>query len=321
MDKNTMRYFLKVGVIALAGIFMIVVAFFIFQKIFLPLGPSSFSPGGMTNKMGTAYPDMMSSSEPMMSDDFGGMQRIEDFSEISSENSPVVPTEAQDQKIIKEGSLNIRVGDADSAVNEIRGVVEYHGGTIFSVNLYENTQGVKSGVVVIKVPVEKFEAAMIGVKEKASFVLQETSSGRDVGEEYIDIQARLTNKQAEEKAFIDILNRADDTEDIIKVTKELSRVRGEIEQMQARLRFLDSRTDMSTITIQISEDQDITFIDTWRPAQEVKEALNKLFTSLRGLVSASIIFIIWFIPMAFIWGVILGGLFFVGRSVYRRMQK
>lgn len=316
-----MRYFLKVGSIALVGIFIIVSIFAIFQKTFSPLGSSPFGSGGMNNKMGTAYPDTMTFSEPMTSDDFGGMQRIEDSSEISSENSLVVPTEIQDQKIIKEGSLSIRVGDTDSAVNEIRGVVEYHGGAVFSVNLYENTQGVKSGVVVIKVPVEKFEAAMIGVKEKASLVLQETSSGQDVGEEYVDVQARLANKQAEEKAFIEILNRADDTEDIIKVTKELSRVRGEIEQMQARLRFLDSRTDMSTITIQLSEDQNVTFIDMWRPAQEAKEALNKLFTSLKGLVSASIIFVIWFIPMALIWGFILGALFLVGRNVYRRIQK
>lgn len=311
-----MRYFLKVGSIALVGVFIIVIVFFIFQKMFF-LGS-----GGMNNKMGTAYPDTMSFSEPMMDNGFGGMQRTEDFSEESfSETSPLAPVEMQDQKIIKEGSLSIRVGDADTTVSEIRGVVEYHGGIIFSVNLYENAQGVKSGTVVIKVPVEKFEAAIIGVKEKASLVLQETSSGRDVGEEYVDIQARLANKQAEEKAFIEILSNADDTEDIIKITKELSRVRGEIEQMQARLRFLDSRTDMSTITIQLSEDQNVTFVDTWRPAQEVKEALNKLFTSLKGFISMSIVFVIWFLPMALMWGIILGIFFFVGRSVYRRIQK
>lgn len=311
-----MRYFLKVGSIALVGVFIIVIVFFIFQKMFF-LGS-----GGMNNKMGTAYPDTMSFSEPMMDNGFGGMQRTEDFSEESfSETSPLAPVEMQDQKIIKEGSLSIRVGDADTTVSEIRGVVEYHGGTIFSVNLYENAQGVKSGTVVIKVPVEKFEAAIIGVKEKASLVLQETSSGRDVGEEYVDIQARLTNKQAEEKAFIEILSNADDTEDIIKITKELSRVRGEIEQMQARLRFLDSRTDMSTITIQLSEDQNVTFVDTWRPAQEVKEALNKLFTSLKGFISMSIVFVIWFLPMALMWGIILGIFFFVGRGIYRRIQK
>ncbi len=317
MDKDRIKYFLKVGIIALVGIFIIIAIFSFLQKTSLPVGYD-----GMNTKMGTAQPDMMPFSEPMMDSDFGGIPRMTDSSEESfSEISPVASMGTQDQKIIKEGSLSIRVGDADTTVSEIRGVVEYHGGTIFSVNLYENTQGMKSGAVVIKVPVEKFEAAMIGVKEKASLVLQETSSGRDVGEEYVDIQARLANKQAEEKAFIEILNNADDTEDIIKITKELSRVRGEIEQMQARLRFLDSRTDMSTITIQLSEDQNVTFVDTWRPAQEAKEALNKLFISLKGFVSMGIVFVIWFIPMALMWGILLGVLFFVGRAVYRRIQK
>ena len=56
----------------------------------------------------------------------------------------------------------------------------------------------KSGTITIKVPVANFEKAFAQLKKVASLVVRESTSGQDVTEQYVDLQARLKNKQEEE---------------------------------------------------------------------------------------------------------------------------
>jgi len=232
--------------------------------------------------------------------------------------------ENREQKMIQTGKLDLRVRDAQEAVEEIRGVAEYYEGQIFSVSVQENANGMKSGYVTIKVPGDTFYRAMSGLKEieSVSIVLSEIMSGQDVTEQYVDLEARLSNKRAEESAFLELLDREEDElADVISVTRELSRVRGEIERLEGQLRYLDSKTDMSTITISISEDQTVTIVDTWRPLQEVKSAINDLLDSLQGFFSLVIVFFIWFVPMAIVYLLAFSIVFFVGRAIVRRVKR
>lgn len=229
-----------------------------------------------------------------------------------------VPSE---QKVIREATLSLRVENTDTAVGTIRGVAQWHKGDVYSVNISENGSGVRSGSVTIKVPTENFEKALAGVKEVATLVVRETISNQDVTEEFVDMSARLKNKKAEEMAFVKILEKAEKTTDIIAVTRELSRVRGEIEVMEGRLRFMESRTQMATITLQISEDQTVAFVETWRPWQEVKDAVNGLIKSMQGFVSFVIVLIVTLLPLAILYGLLLFALWRVVRWLYRKMRK
>ncbi len=226
-----------------------------------------------------------------------------------------------EQKIVREANLSIRVENAEKAVEQFRGVAEWHKGNIFSINIRENGQGVRSGSVVIKVPTESFDAAIAGIKEGATVVVQESISNQDVTAEFVDMEARLKNKKAEEEAFIKILEKAEKTTDIISVTRELSRVRGEIEVMEGQIRYMESKTQMATITIQLSEDQSVSFVETWRPWQEVKDAANDLLKSLQGFVSFVIRVFVWLLPLVLVYGLLAFGVWFVVRSVYRKFYR
>ena len=88
-------------------------------------------------------------------------------------------------------------------------------------------------------------------------VKQNHIGSQDVTEEYFDVQARIRNKQEEEKRLLKHLNETTGKlEEILAVERELSRVRGEVEQMQGRLRLLTDRTQLSTITIEATEWKD-----------------------------------------------------------------
>ncbi|MDP1884500.1 MAG: DUF4349 domain-containing protein [Candidatus Moranbacteria bacterium] len=246
----------------------------------------------------------MMSSETMMLDD------------VSGGGLPM-----GDRRVVKTGHLDLKVNDADSAAEKISQIAKSNDGDVQTSSFYENTKGIKSGTVAVKVPVDNFERAFAEIKAVATLVVRESVSGQDVTEEYSDLQAQLKNKQAEEQSFLKILDMSGKISDILDVTRELSRVRGEIEMLQGRLRFMDSQTDMSTIVASLTEDAEVTFSDSWRPWQVVKETFNALFKDIQGFVNFVIVLVIRIIPLAVLSVITLALMYWIGRKIYSRVKK
>src|SRR5262249_49841670 len=77
---------------------------------------------------------------------------------------------------------------------------------------------------------------------------------KDVTEEFFDTETRIKNKQVEEKRLVQHLEKSTGKlEDILAVERELSRVRGEIEQMQGRIQLLTNLTSLTTIVVTVQE--------------------------------------------------------------------
>ncbi|MDP1619509.1 MAG: DUF4349 domain-containing protein, partial [bacterium] len=235
---------------------------------------------------------------------------------VSDSSLPV-----NDRKVVKTGDLNLKVDDADSAAEKITQIAKGNGGDVQNSNFYQNAKNIKSGTITVKVPVDNFEKSFNEIKDIATLVVRESVSGQDVTEEYSDLQAQLKNKQAEEQSFLKILDMSGKISDILDVTRELSRVRGEIEMLQGRLKFMDSQTDMSSITASLTEDAEITFSDTWRPWQVVKETFNALFKDMQGLINFAIVLVIRIIPVLVLYALVFILLFLAGRKIYSKIKK
>jgi len=233
-----------------------------------------------------------------------------------------VPVSSQvDKKVIKNGNLNLKVDKIDEAVNEIEKIAKDNQGEIASSNIRQSTRNIKNGSMVVRVPVTNFEKTFSEIKTKASLVLNESTSGKDVTEEYSDLQAQLKNKKAEEESFIKILDRAGEIADVLAVTREVSRVRGEIERLQGRIKYLSSQTDMSTISVSLSEDQEVTIVNSWRPGQEVKESFNALVKNVQEGINFIIRFLIVVIPILAVWAIIIWVIYIIGKRIYLKIKK
>lgn len=225
-----------------------------------------------------------------------------------------------DQKIIKNGSLNVKVDSTDSASEKISQIAKDNGGEIFSSNFYQSSKDIKSGIISVKVPVANFEKTLAEIKKVAALVVRESMSGQDVTEEYADLRIQFKNKQAEEQQYLEILKQAQKVSDILEVTQQLSRVRGEIEQLQGRIKFLNSQTEMSLITVNMTEDANITISDSWRPWQVVKSAVNALIKKGQGFINLVIVLVIMVIPVVILYLLLIWLVYFIGKKIYSKIK-
>jgi hypothetical protein len=83
---------------------------------------------------------------------------------------------------------------------------------------------------------------------------------------------------------------------------------------------MDSRIDMSSITMDITEDATITVVDTWRPWQVVKNSVNDLLESLQGMVDLVIKFFVQILPMLLIWSLLIWVIYRLSRRIFLKIK-
>ena len=168
------------------------------------------------------------------------------------------PAPAILRKIIYDARIDLLVKSLSVTERAILDLIQENGGFLAESTIAAQTGTQRDATWRARVPVNRFDSFVSAVSRLGEVRTNHVGS-QDVTEEYYDIEARIRNKQEEEKRLLKHL--ADSTgklEDILSVERELTRVRGEIEQMQGRLRFLANRAELSTVTITATEWKDYT---------------------------------------------------------------
>jgi hypothetical protein len=211
--------------------------------------------------------------------------------------------QAQERLIIRTGELSIVVRDTDATLAAIGRLVNSREGWVVSSNIYKSGEGqAKTAYVTVRIPAAQFENTISEVKELASEVTRETTSGQDVTEEYVDLSARLRNLEATAARVRSFLDNAQDVKEALAVNQELSRLEGEIEAMKGRLQFLSQSAAFSTLTVTITPDslaQPIQ-IAGWRPQGTAREAVMALFAALQGIADLAIWLVIFLLPLGLV---------------------
>ncbi|MGH3665540.1 MAG: DUF4349 domain-containing protein [Egibacteraceae bacterium] len=158
------------------------------------------------------------------------------------------------ERIIKDGTVSIEVaeGGFDEAFRRVVEAAERLGGTSVS-STTDNTDGRgPSGSITVRVPVEEYDRFLIGVREFGQ-VRARSITSEDVSTEYVDLQARLRQQQAQERFYLGLLREAEDVQDAIAVQQQLQSIQTDIERLKGRLQFLDAKTAFSTLTVELFE--------------------------------------------------------------------
>ena len=197
--------------------------------------------------------------------------------------------------------MTLEVGNITETIDEVAEMADELNGYVVSSYKYEYERGV-SGHIVIRVPFEKFEEAFERLRQLATAVPYETTTAEDVTEEYVDLEARLSNLLATEAQYLALMEEAENVEEMLKVQKELSNVRGEIEQIEGRMKYLEQTSETSLIEVDLEETQG--FAEPWSASAAFQSAVRGLTTFGRGLATVLIwlgIFCWAWVPPLVIW--------------------
>lgn len=197
--------------------------------------------------------------------------------------------------IIKSADLGVRVRSFQRASDEAVSIAKSAGGYVTDTSA-ESDQGVPTeGCMTLRVPVDAFERTLTRLA-KLGTVTGRSITGEDVTGESVDLESRLRNLRAEERQYLEIMNRARRIPDVVTVTNELTRVRGEIEEAQGRLKYLKTSSAMSTINLSLTEK---------KYAQPRKSAIQTTFgnaiASLVGTLNGLASLVIWLVVYSPFW--------------------
>lgn len=159
---------------------------------------------------------------------------------------------ATDRLIVRTGDIALVVNDVPVVIDRITRLADGFGGYVVSSNVWKEGERLV-GSITIRVPAEHFDDAMRGLREMAVDVTSESTTSRDVTEEYVDLSAKLQNLEATEAQLLRIMEKAETVEDILDVQRELSNTRDEIERTKARMQYLERTSDTSLIQIRLEQ--------------------------------------------------------------------
>ena len=212
---------------------------------------------------------------------------------------------SEERMIVRTAQLSLVVKDAEASLAQIKSMVKELDGYVVDTRMWRQEDQLR-GTVTVRVPSESLDDALAQFKALAVKVESESGSSQDVTEQYSDLGAQLRNLEATEKELLELLKtvreKTGKAEDILAVHRELTSIRGQIEQLKGRMQYLERTSAMAAVTIELIPDvlaRPITG-GSWRPSATVASALRALLQTLRFLVNAAIWIALYVLPVAVI---------------------
>jgi hypothetical protein len=155
--------------------------------------------------------------------------------------------------IIRTGQAYIEVDSLELGIAQVQRLARIVGGYIANSSILAGEGQQRSATLEIKVAAARYDQALSGLTGIGK-LLSSTTSAQDVGEEFVDVTARVANaRRLEERLLTLLATRTGRLDDVLAVERELARVREEIERYDGRLRFLRSKIAVSTLTVTVAE--------------------------------------------------------------------
>jgi hypothetical protein len=162
----------------------------------------------------------------------------------------------QQRLVIQTGEITLQVESYQETRDSLTAMARDRGGYVSDsserVHRRDNETWT-TGQVVLRVPSDQFSDAFEEAKSEGQVESSATNS-EDVTDQLVDIEARLENLRAERNRLRTLYEEANETEDVLRVSRELSDVQEQIERLEARQRQLQSQVQFATITVQINEE-------------------------------------------------------------------
>jgi Domain of unknown function (DUF4349) len=213
--------------------------------------------------------------------------------------APGKPADGSESDAVVDGALIVRTGTLELQVKDVAGVVTRARDLVASLGGYvagsdESNQGDKhTATITYRVPVDKWQDAITGLRGLADQVVHESTQAQEVTAQVVDLNARLANLQASEASLREIASRAGTITDVLAVQDKLTEVRDQIERITAQQKDLTGRAALGTLeaiwetpTVAVTEAR-----SGWDLGTEIDRAAAQTVSAGQSLAS----FLVWLV--------------------------
>ncbi len=224
---------------------------------------------------------------------------------VYNTGAPAADTDVYNRMVIKNAEITLLVKDSDVAIDGVTQLVgDVRGYIVSSQVWYQDYYGTnyKYATITIGIPADQFEVVLRRLRGLSIRVLNETASGQDVTDQYVDLQSQLTNLEATRDRIKSFLDQATNVDEALRINQQLSDIEAQIEQVKGQMNYLSGRSAFSTVAITIEPDLPIiapTVTPTpmptatpvpWDPGKTFDKSTKTLTNAYQGIVE----FLIWF---------------------------
>ena len=209
---------------------------------------------------------------------------------------------AVDRKIIRNADITIEVDSTSEAQHRVTSIAEARGGFVVTSEAKQRqsvdpAQRATDFKLVVRVPEDQFGVALDEIKKLATNVPEEKATGQDVTEEFIDLEARIKTQKALEAQFLGIMKQAYKVEDALEVQRQIAEVRTEIERLEGRKRFIENRSSLATITVNIQAPKPVIATTPTGFGHSLRDAISESVELGSGMLIFFVRFLIVMFPV------------------------
>lgn len=247
----------------------------------------------------------MAMSAPIVKEDKELKETNTSNIEISSNLS------TKQKKIIKDGDFTVKTEQINISKKGIDHLLKKLSAYYETEDL-QNSEEAISYNLKIRVPSANFEKLVSALESGKDEIERKNIQARDVTEEYVDIESRLSNKRDYLKRYKELLSRAQTVKDMLAVEEIIRNLQEEIESKEGRLKYLSDQVAFSTLNIHLYQQKEPT-------DKNEGSFLTKTSTSFKHGWTSIVDFMLWGIG---IWPylVIAAAVFFIARRMIKNRK-
>ena len=204
--------------------------------------------------------------------------------------------------IARSVALTIVVKNFTASRSSLETLLDRHHGYAAQLTVTTPANTARSFQASLRIPAAELASTLADIKSLGR-IENETQSGEEVTQQHADLQARLKNsRETEQRLQAILLQRTGKISDVLDVEREIARVRGEIETMEADQQNLEHRVSFASIELQLSEEYKAEINSPATPtiSTQLHNALVSGYQHARDTVMAIVLFAVEDGPTLFI---------------------
>lgn len=230
----------------------------------------------------------------------------------------------QNQKLIRTLELNVETEDLDALLSNVEARLRELGGYVEQKEIYRGSaysqKVYRNGSLTIRVPAEAADqfVSLVGEVSNITFSREDID---DVSLQYVATESRIVALETEQTRLLELLEKAENMEDLLQIESRLTDVRAELEQVTSQLRLYDNLVNYTTIHLSVEEVREYTPVEEDTFWQRITKGLTGNLQDIAQGATDLLVFFITGLPYFILLAIVVTALVLWLRSQKRRRAR